>query len=147
MNNQNARILHSLALKVCESYLHFRVAGNKVILNDHRSAQVHAQNTLDDVCTIWVPWKETGFGEKLKSTPHVFVTYDSVSITVYLQETPTDDDYKMQMVGRDEIALIFDRSKMKELCTIKENEKLLLEFHKHSNARRFNLESTNYHGR
>ena len=149
--SHNARILHKLALDFCESYLNYRVVGPRVQLPDGRLAEVHAQNTMEQVCTIWVPWTDTGFAKRLKSTPHIFVCYDSSAISAYFQDNVTDDDYKMQVVGRDQIALTFDKNPMRknamrELAVIKGNDKMLREFQRHSNARCFNLESTHYSG-
>ena len=142
-NLANAKRLHELGIQFCLAHLRCKRHGHNIYLPDGTEVQVHTQNTMGEHFTIHVTTKEN-FVQKLERSAHVFVNYgETGSVSAHFLEKPTADTYSMAAVGRDEIALVFDRVKCQEMFKT-DDSSIWSEFRKYSSARKFNLNSPHY---
>ena len=117
--------------------------GQQIYMPDGTEIQVHTQNKMGEAFTLWVSFKPN-FASRLNSTAHLFVNYgDTGTVSAHFLEKPTFDTYRMDYVGRDSIAVIFDGSKTTELISV-DDHAIWNEFRKYSSARKFNIDSPHY---
>lgn len=142
-NAANAKKMHELGIEFCLMHLKCKRHGHRIYMPDGSEVQIHTQNTMGEAFTLWVSFKDN-FAQRLQSTAHIFVNYgDTGTVSAHFLEKPTHDTYRMEYVGKDSIALIFDGTKTTELVSVSDRE-VWSQFRKYSSARKFNLNSPHY---